>query len=104
MPVSVKILRVNENQLGEVQPGIIESARPYLLDLCNAIGETVDLAEFRGNHLIRTARPAWRVRPSLRPAKASSIQRGGEIREIDKIQASGLAYDIAENAPGLSAI
>jgi DNA-binding IclR family transcriptional regulator len=79
--------------------------------LCNAIGETAGLAEICINHLMRTARPVWRVRPSLRPAKASSTQRGGKIREIDALikqvrvfQARGLAYDIEENAPGLSAI
>lgn len=37
---------------GEVRPGIVDVARPYLAALRDATGETVDLAEFRGDHLI----------------------------------------------------
>ena len=37
---------------GEVQPGIVDIARPYLQSLCETTGETVDLAEFRTDHLI----------------------------------------------------
>ena len=36
---------------GEARPSIIEIARPYLMELRDATGETVDLAEFRHNHL-----------------------------------------------------
>ena len=37
---------------GEVQPGIVDLARPYLMELRDATGETVDLVEFRRNHLL----------------------------------------------------
>jgi DNA-binding IclR family transcriptional regulator len=37
---------------GEVQPEIIDTARPYLSELRDATGETVDLAELRHNHLM----------------------------------------------------
>ena len=37
---------------GAVQPGILDLARPYLTELRDATGETVDLAEFRGSHLL----------------------------------------------------